>query len=60
MPRRKRSRIRDQPHPKKAGRIDQWTHYEQDEIVFGVMRLALLVEVDRFLPEGFVKPRSSL
>ena len=60
MPHRKRSRIWNQPHPRKAGRVDQLTHYEQDEIVFGVMGFPLLVKVDRFLPEGFVKSRSSL
>lgn len=57
---RRRSRIWNQPHPKKDSGIDQWTHYEQDEVVFGVMRFALLVKVDGFLPEGLVKSRASL
>ena len=46
LPHRKRSRIWNQPHPRKTGRVDQLTHYEQDEIVFGVMGFALLVKVD--------------
>lgn len=60
MPRRKRSRIWNQLRPRKTGRVDQWTHYEQDEVVFGVVRLALFVEVDGFLPEGLVKSCSGL
>ena len=60
MPHQKRSRTWNQPHPnRKAGRVDQLTHYEQDEIIFGIMGFALLVKIDRFFPEGFVKSRSS-
>ena len=58
MPHRRRStRIWNQPYPETI-RIDQWTHDEEDEVVFSVMRFALPVKVDKLLPEGLVEPRS--
>lgn len=50
--------IWNQLHPWNTIRDDQWTHHEQDEVVLGVMRFALVVKVDGFLPEGLVEPCS--
>jgi hypothetical protein len=57
LPRRRRSRIWNQPYPETI-RMDQWTHDEEDEVVFGVMRFALVVKVDGLLSEGIVEPSS--
>jgi hypothetical protein len=46
LPHQKRSRIWNQPDPRKTSGINQWTYYEQDEVVFDAMRFVLLVEVD--------------
>ena len=55
LSRRKRSRIWNQPHPRKTSGIDQWTYYKQDEVVFGVMGFALLVKVDDPFPTKLIR-----
>ena len=46
-------------NPKEVIRIDRWTYEEEDEVVFCIMRFALIVKVDGFLSEGLVESRSS-
>jgi hypothetical protein len=55
----RRSGIWNQPHARKVVRVDQGTHYEEDEVVFCVVRFSLVVKIDGFLSEGLVEPRSS-
>lgn len=59
LPHRRKSEIWNQPRPVEIIRIDQWTYYEEDKVVFCVMRSALVIKVDGFLFEGLVESRSS-